>query len=380
MLLVQRLRTILALVLVLSIVFGGLQPLVGAARSKRHILGAQHGPAIADPFLPAWLPLASATAVEPADPLMLRFGGGRIFAGRALPGISANLSQARQAVATQREALASLLRQPRFAGTKGDRLRRVMARLDKASRYVEIAYSTGEERHRLIRQLPVTITATNAVADGRLGSYREYVAKGKVRVRVFVPDAGLATPPLSAARASEQPDGSVPADSNPTDDCYWEDEDGSWEGPCVTQQEVDDALILDADLAAEAEQNEEDAINAYNEFDNWCQSNYPACEGEQKGHEEFIPQSGPSVWEVEGAAECVANEGPAECWAAGYQALVAAGVAVANRIKLHQFVTSGAIMTASTFALTWKVTLAVGSVVGAVIFLAAALDCFAEQY
>ena len=333
--------------------------------------------AIATAFMLAWLPFARPTAFALRG--SVDFASGKAQGQRVeLPDIVADLEQGRQTVVAQREALGRLLTQPRFAGTEGDRLRRAMDRLDKAWLYLKIAHSSGATRHELIRQLPVTITSTRAV-DGRLGSYREYAANGKVRIRVFVPDAAPAMPSDTWDRNLEQPDGSASVDHRLSADCYYEDEDGAFSGTCVTQQEVDDSLIVEADLLAEEPQMEADADAAYAEIEEWCQLNYPDCEnGETKGDEEEVPLSGPSVWENEGLAECSADKGPLECLAQGVAAVQAAGYAVVSRVKLYNLANSSAILTVSAGALAWKVTLAVGSVAAAAIFIGASWECFSE--
>lgn len=312
-----------------------------------------------------------ARSTHPADA-----GATPISAPRVpLPDLVQDLDLARYTIASKRESLERLLASPRVANTHGEKLRRAIARLDKAWLYVRIAHASGPERRALIRQLPVTTTMTRAT-DGRSGSYREYVANGKVRVRLFVPDAE----PLQRTETDVdmiQPDGSTRADSRSSVDCFYEDEDGAFGGACSTQQEVDDALIVEADLAAGEAAMEADANDAYNEMNNWCQSNYPACHEGDLGMQDELPTSGPSV-AVGGSSAVCSTEGPLECIAMGIAAVQQAGSAVLSRVKLYNLANSPAILTISAGALAWKVALALGSVAAAAVFVSASWECFTE--
>jgi len=333
--------------------------------------------ALATAIMFVWLPLARVSATEPS--FVTGTAAVKKYSESAKArDILADLQGMRRLMAGQRESIQDLLRQSRFKGAPGDKLRRHLVRLGRASLYLDIAASTGDRRRALIRQLPVTITTTRAV-DGRVGSYREYAVNGTVRTSVFMPDAAPAAP-SGSDRLSEQPDGSPGILVRPSADCNYEDEDGPFSGACVTQQEVDDALIVEADLLANEAQMEEDANSAQNDIDNWCQSNYPACQSDGPPDAQSVPTSGPFAGNSNDLADCPANQGPLECLAAGLEALTSAGYAVYSRVKLSQLVTSGSILTLPASALAWKVFLAVGSVAAAAIFIGAAFECYAELY
>ncbi len=181
-----------------------------------------------------------------------------------LPAI--DFERARRTLTAQREVIQRMLKEPRIAGNRDDLLRRQVARIDKALLYVDISRSHGAVRHELIRRLPVTISET-AAAGERAGTYRDYSVGGKVRVRVFLPES---VPTVTADRdleqpddmsPFEQPDGESPAEYA-REDCFYEDDDGPFSGPCVTQQDIDDAAIVEADLLANEDAMVADADSA----------------------------------------------------------------------------------------------------------------------
>jgi hypothetical protein len=196
------------------------------------------------------------------------------------------------------------------------------------------------ERHERIRQLPVSIVVTLST-DGRVGKVKNYIAGGKTRFRVFVPEEGPVAD-SSAIDPNEPPVGGPheataltgrwklggvgdcywdPNDSGPDQcdsdgrwksdgqgGCYWDEYDGGpdqctppantcFDGeadPCYSQQDMEDLLVYLADAEAEIDdlQTEYDAQQAA--LTEWCNQHPGSCAGpdENSGpnlHEEAWP-------------------------------------------------------------------------------------------
>lgn len=118
-------------------------------------------------------------------------------------------------------------------GTKASRASRLLMWLDIAEA------RTPTERHEMIRRLPVTVVES-AATDGRVGTVKKYVMKGKTRLALFVPaNPDLGRDALSGPSAGTR------------DDCY----DGP--EPCVTWSDMDD-LVIEV-VAGQDEVNYQDA-------------------------------------------------------------------------------------------------------------------------
>lgn len=143
----------------------------------------------------------------------------------------------------------------------------------------QLASADATERHRLIRSLPVAIVEKNGI--------REFVSRGKVRSRV-VPAAANLSSVVQTPLSFEQPDGASPAVATiiASDECEFEGQPDT----CATALEQEDALILLADLDAEAEGYEDEADEAEDVYEEYC--NTWGCDGEP---ETDIPTSGPST-------------------------------------------------------------------------------------
>jgi hypothetical protein len=97
-------------------------------------------------------------------------------------------------------ALAALERNPNKFGLPTELLsldirqlrRELRARQDvRTLRWLDIITAkTADERHRRIRQLPVTIVASEPT-DGRVGLVKAFVAGGKSRIEMFFPQAPI---------------------------------------------------------------------------------------------------------------------------------------------------------------------------------------------
>lgn len=228
-------------------------------------------------------------------------------------------------------------------------------RLERALLYIDIGLATGPERRRLIRQLPVRVQTVTVGGN----HYREYSARGRAPLRVPVPTKA---PTPAAAQLLEEPDGSKPGESAPPS-CYYEDEDGAFSGDCVTQQDLDDAFIIEADMLAEEEQMVMDAEQVYSDMVAYC-LNY-SCDSDA------LPASGPNMEDA-----CVPESG--ECLYKAGQATFRAGQAVWARSKLSALMRSGGILTVATSALAAKVAGATVAIAASAYFTYQAIECYGE--
>ena len=130
--------------------------------------------------------------------------------------------------------------------------------------WLDIASARSDsERHDLIRRLPVSITES-APTDGRLGTVKEFVAGGKVRVSLFTP---ATFPPVSVAPAlSERVSGPSPAEVAAGRECYYEGQPAD----CATEEEIEDAAIAAADLSYQVEIEQADCDAVSQEIAEYC--------------------------------------------------------------------------------------------------------------
>lgn len=205
-------------------------------------------------------------------------------------------------------------------------------RLDRALRRLSYVTATSrQERHAAARGLPVEIRHVQATD----GWYRDFVVDGVVQIRVSTGKREWVMPSQVAAAstpAEEQPDGST---SMPKDD------------PEATEEEIEDALIVLADMENESANAEPDCyeLEAYCNNNNDCQGQEVAqVSGPSAGCEDyncFFSALG-AIW------------GFISAMGRRYQALLA--------IQSHML----RIAILSTGALTWQVTVAVGATLGAI--------------
>lgn len=133
---------------------------------------------------------------------------------------------------------------------------------------------TKGERHAKIAKLGVIITKS-AATDGRSGQLVSFSARGKVRIRVYVP------PP--AAIPDDEP---VVRGPSVQEQCY----DGP--PPCVTEAEMYDLLSVIAQQQANVDAAQQDFDREYAEYQNYCAADPWQC-GEP--FQEPILTRGPSV-------------------------------------------------------------------------------------
>jgi len=145
----------------------------------------------------------------------------------------------------------------------GPEAKRLAARASAGLRYLQIAGAGPQERHALIRALPVTVQSV-AASDGRNGVMRTYVARGRAVFTVFVP-AGA---DVNGHGEADAPDGSMPKAERPTNPLCTDEEFGP--GECPTEWELDDALILIADLEAEEAILTADLGNGWDQQEAYC--------------------------------------------------------------------------------------------------------------
>ncbi len=273
----------------------------------------------------------------------------------------------------------------------------IAARREGVLRLLDVALAPNTaERHARVAKLGVTTTIERAT-DGRRGNIKTFIAKGKPRIRVFMPDRDL--PVTKSVVILETPDGA--SDAKKTGrwkiggTCYWDGNDsgpdqcspnsGRWKdgndgcyfdsgddgpdqcepaiegtgtgdtggyscsdpelgaGDCATQDQYDDFVSEVAAAEAEYESLDAEQSAIDSELASFCSQNpsHPDCATRES------PPSGPFF---------AADEPPVPCW------MVAAGSATALLALISRLAGSIAIMMGPAAALT---TLGVlGSTVG----------------
>ena len=276
----------------------------------------------------------------------------------------------------------------------------------RALQRLEIATAkTPSERHKLIRQLPVSIVRS-AATDGRAGIMKNFVARGKTRLSWFTP-VGAAANGTSEPVEQEQPSGPAastgrwksggsgecywdPYDSGPDQCqpnttgrwksgggsvCYWDGNDEGpdqctpslasgmcWDGepPCISEGEMEDLAITVADTLAELEALEDDLNAEIANYEWFCSQNPSSCA------EHVLQPSGPS------SVSDIAN-----CWSKAGVATVAVAGAIAGTILTHGAVNAppvGYTLSAVGAAAAYTSVFAAGFFAG--YYVGSAIDCF----
>ncbi len=76
------------------------------------------------------------------------------------------------------------------------------------------------------------------------------------------------------------------------DECepYWDElEQTYWTGECATQQEVDDAIAILIATDEEATELDQEVSGVYENFNEFCDEEYPYCEEDQERGDEAAP-------------------------------------------------------------------------------------------
>jgi hypothetical protein len=145
---------------------------------------------------------------------------------------------------------------------------------------VDISTSSGAEKHNKIKRLPVSMVETKSV-DGRQGTVKNFVARGKTHFSVFVPAPNTGVvPDLETIELSPGPNEGNSSGTRNEFDCY-----GGEPEPCATQQEMDDFMSFLAYQQSEMELIQIEVDAGLAEIENYCSQNPWECEE---------PVSGPS--------------------------------------------------------------------------------------
>lgn len=134
-----------------------------------------------------------------------------------------------------------------------------------------VTASTSAERHALVQKLPV-VKMIETSPDG-LGIIETFVAGGKIRARVF--RAYSHKRPTQALEGIETPDGgsSLGTVAPGVDDPCYDDEEGTIEGTCPTELDIDDFITTIADAAADSEASQAEADYWEDAVNEWCEQN-----------------------------------------------------------------------------------------------------------
>ena len=204
--------------------------------------------------------------------------------------------------------------------------------------------TTDAERHKSIRRLPVTVTES-AATDGRAGVVKSFFARGKERLRLFVPTDPRAVSESSADHLSRPMEESAALE----EECF----EGE-PGPCSTSEEMEDLAITVAYTQAEIAYQTAVFEGAY-----------------QGGGEEEVALSGPSACNeqpscAEHAARATLALGGAIAAAAGAVDKIQAAAAAGKTLAAAARVNVGASMLVAGFATGW--------------FVGSYVDCLALMY
>lgn len=160
---------------------------------------------------------------------------------------------------------------------RASRARRTLAWLEI------VVAKTPAERHVWIRRLPAA-TVRPAPADGRIGVTKSLMAGRRIRMMSLTPARprpGTKDMVTSSGPADVDDMGSLGAE------CFFDDQPDE----CATEQELEDADIMAAQLDYETSLAHADYEATLADYDYYCSQNPWACDGLQP--EALIPSSGP---------------------------------------------------------------------------------------
>jgi len=216
----------------------------------------------------------------------------------------------------------------------------------RLSTYIKITEArANEERHRLIRSLPVSIQRQNVYG----GTYAYYIVDGKARVRRFTP-----TPLADSLHTVADPDGStgkgLDFEPCPSDE-YPEDE-------CATQQDHDDFAIFLADSFDELDIVEASIAETDEGIALYCQANPWYCDDST---------------DIESPDSSTTHSAAPPCWNEMVEAGLALGAGIAGAGGAHYTLSTTVKLGVFKMGLLWLGTATV--VVGAAYFAALYWNC-----
>jgi hypothetical protein len=342
-----------------------------------------------------------------------------VVTGVVLNGMPPLVAQATQSRAQQGLAVPAsnrptpdfkLVRQ-RMLGLQNSNVTQVADLAKKSLLLLDVAEAkTASERHKAIRRLPVSITvAPDRDRPGR--AVKSFVAGGKTRVQLVIQER-----PQEAVVLPQHPEEPGPNATEPSarsvsessgrwkaneDTCYWDAEDsgpdqcyptaGRWKsngqggcywdendsgpnqcepppnicyyeeelGECASSQDVEDALILSAELEADHAAMEADVAQAEADETAYCNQHPSECSEE-------LALSGPNAL----------NNIPYCSWSITTAAWEVGG-AILARASMYR---AGYAVAVPATVLAGKVALAMAATVFAFVAVAQAVECVYEYY